>query len=77
MLENASMSLLLDVLEVFAGFTIRRVLLAHVAETAGVLRESLSIGALSEPADLEMIRLQKDGSREEGYYWLCVVQAIV
>jgi len=62
-LENASMSLLLDVLEVFAGFAIRRVLLTHVAETAGVLRESLSIGALSEPADLQMIRLQKDRTR--------------
>jgi hypothetical protein len=68
------MALLLDVLEVFAGFTVGRVLLAHVAETAGILRESLPIGALSEPADLQMIRLQKDGTREEGYYWLCIVQ---
>jgi hypothetical protein len=75
-LENASMSLLLDVLEVFAGFAVGRVLLAHVAETAGVLRESLPIGALSEPSDLQMIRLQKDGTREEGYYWLCIVQEI-
>jgi hypothetical protein len=23
-----------------------------------------------------MLRLQKDGTREEGYYWLCVVQEI-
>jgi hypothetical protein len=75
-LENASMSLLLDVLKVFAGFTVGRVLLAHVAETAGVLRESLPIGALAEPADLQMIRLQKDGAREECYYWLSVVQSI-
>jgi hypothetical protein len=75
-LENASMSLLLDVLEVFAGFAVGRVLLAHVAESAGVLRESLPIGALAEPADFQMIRLQKNGAREECYYWLCVVQAI-
>jgi hypothetical protein len=75
-LENASMSLLLDVLEVFAGFAVGRVLLAHVAETPCVLRESLPIGALSEPADLQMIRLEKDGTREEGYYWLGVVQEI-
>ena len=77
MLENASMSLLLDVLQVIAGLAVGRVLLAHVAETAGVLRESLSIGALSEPADLQMIRLQKDWAGEEGYYWLGVVQEIL
>ena len=74
MLENASMSLLLDVLEVLACLSIGRVLLAHVAKTAGVLRESLPIGALAEPADLQMIRLQKDGTREECYYWFSVVQ---
>jgi hypothetical protein len=75
-LENASMSLLLDVLEVFAGFTVGRVLLAHVAETAGKLCEPLAIGALSEPTDSQMIRLQKDWTREKGYYRLCIVQSI-
>src|ERR1700681_4738837 len=71
------MCLLLDILEVFAGFAVGRVLLAHVAETAGGLRETLPIGALAEPADLQMIRLQKDGAREECYYWLGVVQEIL
>jgi hypothetical protein len=75
-LENASMSLLLDVLEVIARLAIRGVLLAHVAETARVFGEPLAIGALSEPTDRQMIRLQKDWTREEGYYWLSVVQSI-
>jgi hypothetical protein len=75
-LEHASMSLLLDVLQVIAGLSIGRVLLAHVAETAGVLREPLPVGALSEPADFQVIRLQKDRTREEGYYWLGIVQEI-
>jgi hypothetical protein len=73
-LENASMSLLLDVLDVLACLSIGRVLLAHVAKTPRVFGEPFAIGALAEPADLQMIRLQKDGTREEGYYRLCVIQ---
>jgi hypothetical protein len=68
------MSLLLDVLEVFARRAVGRVLLAHVAKTAGKLRQSLAIGALSEPADLQVIGLKKDRTRDESDYGLCVVQ---
>jgi len=70
------MSLLLDVLEVLARRAIGRVLLAHVAETAGKLREPLAIGALSEPADVQVIGLEKDWAGEEGYYGLCIVQRV-
>ena len=77
MLENASVSLLLDILEVLARCAVGRVLLAHVAETAGKLREPLAIGALSEPADIQVIGLEKDWAGEEGYYRLCVIQEIL
>ena len=73
-LEDASVPLLLDVLEVVTRRAVGRVLLAHIAETAGKLREPLAIGAFSEPPDLQMIGLDKDRTREKSYYWLCIVQ---
>ena len=70
MLENASMSLLLDVLEVLARRPVGRILLAHIAETACKLGQPLALGALSEPADVQVVGLEKDRASEEGYYWL-------
>ena len=49
-LEHAPVSLLLDVLEVLARLALRRIVLAHVAETPGKLGESLAVGALADPA---------------------------
>jgi len=37
MLEDAAMTLLLDVLQIFARRPVRRILLAHVAKSAGEL----------------------------------------
>src|SRR5712691_8574024 len=68
------MSLLLDVLEVLARRPVGWILLAHIAETAGKLRQPLAIGALAEPADVQVVGLQKDRAGEEGYYWLRIVQ---
>jgi hypothetical protein len=48
--------------------------LAHVAKTAGELGEPLAIGALSEPAHLQMIGLQKDWARDESQYRFRIVQ---
>ena len=64
-LEHASVSLLLDVLEVLAGHATGRILLAHVAQSAGELGELLSIGALAEPVHLEVIGLNEGWAREE------------
>jgi hypothetical protein len=75
-LENASMPLLLDVLQVIARLAVGGVLLTHVAETARVFGEPLAISALSQPADRQVVGFQKDWTREEGYYWLCIVQEI-
>ena len=76
MLEHAAVPLLLDVLEILARHAVGRVLLAHVAETSGKLGEPLAIGALTEPTDPEMIRLQKDRTREEDYYRLSIDQRL-
>src|SRR3954469_8714668 len=43
------MSLLLDVLEVFARRPARRIALTHVAQAAGELRQPLAIRMLAEP----------------------------
>src|SRR5205814_2421906 len=73
-LENRPVTLLLDVLQILACRAVRRILLAHVAETTGEFGELLAVGALSEPADLEMIGLDEGWPREESDYGLCIVQ---
>jgi hypothetical protein len=65
-LEDAPVSLLLDVLQIIPRHPTGRIFLAHVTETAGKLRQPLAIGALAEPLHLEMFGLQKDWTREEG-----------
>ena len=77
MLEHAAVPLLLDVLEILARHAVGRVLLAHVAETTGEFGEPLTIGALAEPPDPEMIRFQEDRTGNESYYRLCVVQRFI
>ena len=76
MFQHAAVTLFLDILEVIARLAVGGVLLAHVAETARIFGEPLAIGALSEPTDSQMIRLQKDWTREKGYYRLSIVQEL-
>src|SRR2546423_2715123 len=71
-LENRPVSLLLDVLEILAGRAVGRILLTHVAQASGELCESLTVGALAKPTNLEMLRLQKNRTRQQRYDWLCV-----
>ena len=66
MLEDAAVTLLLDVLQVFARRPVRRVLLTHIAESAGKLRESLAIGALAKPFHGEMRRLSEGRTCQNG-----------
>ncbi len=63
-LENASVSLLLDILEVFPSRPARGILLTHVAEASRKLRESLAVSTLAEPVDWQMRRLGEGGSGE-------------
>src|SRR2546423_12573214 len=71
-LENRPVSLLLDVLEILAGRAVGRILLTHVAQTSGELCESLTVGALAKPRNLELLRLQIYRTRQQRYVWLCV-----
>src|SRR5262249_33339753 len=64
-LENAPMSLLLDVLEVLAGRTLGRIVLAHVTQTPGEFGESLTIGAVAHPRHRQMLRAGKAWTRDE------------
>jgi len=75
-LQDASVSLLLDVLEIIPRRAARGILLAHVAETAGEFGELFTIGALAQPIDAEMIGLQKDWAREESQDGRCIVQRL-
>ena len=77
MLEDAPVSLLLDVLQIIPGGSVGGILLAHVTESAGELGQTLAIGALSEPFHLEVVGLNKDGTREQSYYWFCIEQGLV
>jgi len=71
MLENTPVTLLLDVLEILSRRTVRRILLAHIAEPPGKFRESLTIGAFAEPVDREMRRLVERWAREDCDSGLC------
>jgi len=73
-LEDAPVSLLLDVLQIIPGRPAGRIFLAHIAEPPGKLGQPLAIGALAEPLHFEMIGLDEAWAGEESYYWLCVVQ---
>jgi hypothetical protein len=73
-LENAAMSLLLDVLEILAGRSARGISLAHVAQAPSELSELFTISAFTEPVYSEMIGLDKGGTREEGEAGLGVNQ---
>src|SRR5262245_27339369 len=55
MLENAPVSLLLDVLEVLASLALGGIVLAHVTQPAGEFGQSLAVGALADPGDREML----------------------
>src|SRR5215831_6486271 len=59
------MSLLLDVLEVLAGWTLGRIVLAHVTQSPGEFGESLAIGAVAHPRHREMLRAGKAWTRDE------------
>src|SRR5215467_7655288 len=59
------MPLLLDVLEVLAGRTLGRIVLAHVTQTPGEFGESLAVGAVAHPRHREMLRAGKAWTRDE------------
>src|SRR5918999_25647 len=71
-LEDAPVPLSLDVLEVIARRALRRVRLAHVAESPRELRQPLAVGAVAEPVDRQMVRRGERGPREEGNLGLVV-----
>ena len=68
------MPLLLDVLQIVPRGATGRIFLAHVTEAAGKFGETLAIGTLAEPADLQMIGLDENRASEESYYRFGIVQ---
>jgi hypothetical protein len=66
-LQYAAMTLPLDVRQILASRSLRRIVLAHVTQPTRELRESLTIGALTEPRDRQMLRRAERGARENGY----------
>src|SRR2546430_2628484 len=56
MLEDAAVTLLLDVLQVIAGLALRGIVLAHIAKPSGKFREALTVSAIADPAHREMLR---------------------
>jgi hypothetical protein len=75
-LEDAPVSLFLDVLQIIPGCPARGIFLAHVAETAGELSQLLAVRTLAQPLDLEVIGLQKLGAREKSQDRFCIVQRL-
>ena len=73
-LEDTAMSLLLDVLQILARRPVRWILLAHITKAARELGELLAVGALSKPADLQMIRFDKGRAGEESDDWFSIEQ---
>jgi len=65
-LEDAPVPLLLDVLQIVARRAARRIVLAHVAEPARELRQSLAVGALADPVHVQVVRRGEHGAREDG-----------
>ena len=68
------MPLLLDVLQVVARRPVCRIFLTHVAKPAGKFGESLAIGALAEPMNLQVIGFEENGAGEEGDYRVGIEQ---
>jgi hypothetical protein len=64
-LEDRAVPLLLDVLEIVPSSTAGRILLTHVAEPPSEFGETLAIGAVTEPVNLEMIGLQEGWTRQQ------------
>ena len=60
------MALLLDVLEVLGGGAIHGVVLAHVAQPARVLGETLAIARLTAPLHREMFRFEELRAGDQG-----------
>jgi hypothetical protein len=60
-LENASVTLFLYVLEIVASVAVRRIPLAHVAQPAGEFGQTLAIRTLSQPVDGEVRWLGERG----------------
>ena len=71
MLEDAAMTLLLDVLQIFARRPVGRILLTHVAESPGELGKSLAVGALAEPFHGKMRRFSEGRTRQNSDSRLC------
>src|SRR4051794_40787714 len=65
-LEDRPMALLKNVLEIFGGAPARRIVLAHVAEAPGELRDSFAVTRFPLPLDRQMGRLQELGTGDEG-----------
>src|SRR5688572_26612183 len=64
-LENAAVPLPLDVLEVILRRPARRVALAHVAESAGELRETLATARVAKPFDRKVTWLRELRTRND------------
>src|SRR6185437_10141769 len=64
-LENASVSLPLDVLDVLVSRSARRIALAHVAETSSEFGKPFAIGRLSDPIHGQVRRLGERWTREQ------------
>jgi hypothetical protein len=73
-LENASVTLLLDVLEVLACRSARRIPLTHIAEATRELGQLLAVSAFAEPVDSQVVRFDEGRAREESEAWLRVNQ---
>jgi hypothetical protein len=68
-LQHAAVSLLLDVLEVFARSAAGRIFLAHIAQPAGKFGEPFTIAAVAEPVDRQMSGLAENRAREDCNAW--------
>jgi hypothetical protein len=67
-------SLLLDVLQIIPRRPAGGILLAHVTQTAGKLRQPLAVGALAKPFDPEVIGLEESRTGEKSEARLCIDQ---
>src|SRR5258708_20459491 len=76
MLEHAAVSLVLDVLQVFARRPPGGIVLTHVAEPPRELRQPLAIAAVALPLDRQMLGFGEIGAREHGDLRL-VVETLV
>src|SRR3954470_5231462 len=66
MLEDRAMTLPEDVPEILRGAPARRIVLAHIAEPSGELRQPLSIGGLPLPFYWKVLWLQELRPSDKG-----------